>query len=1174
LAEQPAIPLRALIERLQIKTDPELTRVEALALKIQEYRRDAAAQGDVSRSSILHACGLIQPTVFSRLSQAGFNRAAWDQVIQVQEVRFEIPTRPVDTPLTVPVRPDDVTPVLERYAEAFQRRPLDALGLAWAIAATPPEEGVVGHRLQRAGLNRDTADALLAEDVAATIGLVSISGLDRYRVTPAVSGALEKAKAHARERGPGTPLTASLLLLGLIEQGGDSSVDDTAALLWNKLRGDDPSRFDSIVEEYLSWYGEQQLRDTAVRWMTRRVGEIFERARNLSVSARRRNLINARSLLGAILAYRTPEGSTTLGAHLLLERLGWSVEAMTAELLDYLRTNAPTEGGDNLEAWEEFFRSAEDQESGPANVARIDAESLGGKDLLRIDSDVKAFALLLASANLTPPLAIGLFGNWGAGKSFFMKKLFESIDGIARKAEKQRSRNIPTPFHGQIVQIELNAWHYEETNLWASMVTHIFESLHRHFEPRKDEEKEQWAELLKKLSEASLSQDGARNALAQAEEDLKQAHQKHEAKKAKLKTVVDATWKTIKASLGQKEQKALEEALGAPQLEALKEDLLLHRKEALELWDRVALQRQAVVRMIGKPSTLWLPAVVLALSLAILAVLPSLLPLLKAETAQRALATVTEVFAFIGGISAWIGSALRKASGVLGTLDKLQTTVRKQIEGTETAQKLRAAEADVTLARQRLEEQQVQVATLRAEIELLRPGQRLLRFLEDRAGSSDYRKHLGLPALVRRDFEQLQKLLNQELLLERTAAEQALDSRGIPEALKDEIKKFDLPLDDKAPVRIDEAGWRWTIDEPSNNRRFEIERPAVDSGKLRCRVVWTNLPRIDRIILYIDDLDRCPPDRVVEVLRAIQLLLSFPLFVVVVGVDARWVKRSLNVRYRNQLRSSKDGGWDGATPQDYIEKIFQIPFWLEPLSPGSTRRYLEGLLAASPAPARRGVPTTVTEGGGQADSGAAAETSETERDAAAAKSSEDAASTAASSTPSTPAASQAVSSAEPEDEPLPDLLEIEPLEQDFMLELAPLVRRTPRSVKRFVNIYRLFRASQAKGRLNAFLGTEDIPGPYREALVLLGLLTAAPEIAPQVFSYLSLAPGTTLEDALDAKDPMAPPFSSPAWSVIENDLRCVIENLAGAEAPPLRLDAMREHLREAARYSFLEMPPL
>src|SRR4029450_3168764 len=61
------------------------------------------------------------------------------------------------------------------------------------------------------------------------------------------------------------------------------------------------------------------------------------------------------------------------------------------------------------------------------------------------------------------------------------------------------------------------------------------------------------------------------------------------------------------------------------------------------------------------------------------------------------------------------------------------------------------------------------------------------------------------------------------------------------------------------------------------------------------------LPRFSRIILYIDDLDRCPPDTVVKVLQAVHLLLTFPLFTVVVAVDARWVSRALRERFPNLL---------------------------------------------------------------------------------------------------------------------------------------------------------------------------------------------------------------------------------------------------------------------------------
>src|SRR5262249_13171550 len=92
-------------------------------------------------------------------------------------------------------------------------------------------------------------------------------------------------------------------------------------------------------------------------------------------------------------------------------------------------------------------------------------------------------------------------------------------------------------------------------------------------------------------------------------------------------------------------------------------------------------------------------------------------------------------------------------------------------------------------------------------------------------------------------------------------------------------------------------------------------------------------PRLNRIVLYIDDLDRCPEDKVVNVLRAVHLLLAFPLFVVVVAVDSRWLACCLKKQYESIFGGvSGDGHPGAATPLDYLEKIFQIPLWLRPLT--------------------------------------------------------------------------------------------------------------------------------------------------------------------------------------------------------------------------------------------------
>jgi len=112
----------------------------------------------------------------------------------------------------------------------------------------------------------------------------------------------------------------------------------------------------------------------------------------------------------------------------------------------------------------------------------------------------------------------------------------------------------------------------------------------------------------------------------------------------------------------------------------------------------------------------------------------------------------------------------------------------------------------------------------------------------------------------------------------------------------------------------------------------------------------TTTPRaVDRVILYIDDLDRCKPADVVRVLQLVHMLLAFELFVVVVAVDARWVEEALIDSYKwlaNVDEPAPSRTSSHVTPQDYLEKIFQISFWLEPMTSARAASYLGSLVRA------------------------------------------------------------------------------------------------------------------------------------------------------------------------------------------------------------------------------------
>ncbi|WP_261576485.1 P-loop NTPase fold protein, partial [Frankia gtarii] len=119
-----------------------------------------------------------------------------------------------------------------------------------------------------------------------------------------------------------------------------------------------------------------------------------------------------------------------------------------------------------------------------------------------------------------------------------------------------------------------------------------------------------------------------------------------------------------------------------------------------------------------------------------------------------------------------------------------------------------------------------------------------------------------------------------------------------------------------------------------------------------------SLKRLERIVLYVDDLDRCTPERVVEVLTAVHLLLARQLFVVVVAVDAGWLNRSLAAHQRTLFTSLANHASPepapAVTPSDWLDKIFQIPFALHPMGPAAVD-YLAALLPPpSPTPSAAG----------------------------------------------------------------------------------------------------------------------------------------------------------------------------------------------------------------------------
>jgi len=261
------------------------------------------------------------------------------------------------------------------------------------------------------------------------------------------------------------------------------------------------------------------------------------------------------------------------------------------------------------------------------------------------------------------------------------------------------------------------------------------------------------------------------------------------------------------------------------------------------------------------------------------------------------------------------------------------------------------------------------------------------------------------------------------------------------------------------------------------------------------------IPGIDRIVIYIDDLDRCPASQVVQVLEAVNLLFGFELFVVVVAVDSRWLLRSLDTEFSEAFDKSDAAA---PTPQNYLEKIIQIPFWVQPMKPtgfGKLVTSLAGEVTQSPATPTPDPTNAPNELHGPTDP-----STDTALIAGHAGPVEDPVTggppeTPATETPDGDGGGDGTTTTGESDETPPDDLNPEALrltsnERDCMTMFLPLVG-TPRAAKRFINTYQLLRVTVPD--VDAFLAAKE----YEPVLVLLALVTGTVPVTDSMIVELA-----------------------------------------------------------------------
>ncbi len=299
--------------------------------------------------------------------------------------------------------------------------------------------------------------------------------------------------------------------------------------------------------------------------------------------------------------------------------------------------------------------------------------------------------------------------------------------------------------------------------------------------------------------------------------------------------------------------------------------------------------------------------------------------------------------------------------------------------------------------------------------------------------------------------------------------------------------------------------------------------------------------KIDRIVLYIDELDRCREELVIRVLEAVNLLLAFELFVVVVGVDPRWLKESLEKKYsffRDQAVSSFD----------YLEKIFQIPFTLKSITKKGREDLISYLLRNElpPEPVPATVPNGPTPNVPPYDRAPSNNTSETPPITPVTPDS--AIRQRATAPPVTPAG-PATATPNPLPTPEEENLVFSTEELTVMKEVSSLFGHTPRTIKRFINIYRIIKSHRQFER-------SENPRP---TLLLLAIVVGSPENANVFVSQLRQHTDLPLGTFLDRKELK----KLKSWMIHHTDEK----SWSG-----ISINAIKRNLDLVSRFSFRTAP--
>lgn len=678
-----------------------------------------------------------------------------------------------------------------------------------------------------------------------------------------------------------------------------------------------------------------------------------------------------------------------------------------------------------------------------------------GTDLLGVKQQAESFARLLAAKKVKTPLAVGLFGNWGSGKSFFMNLIREHLKVLCggTLADNVDPKISQMPYYRGVAPITFNAWHYTDSELWPSLALRIFDGVAAFMAGEdKDEADKETVSLRQDLARKVASNERARS---EAEQSLADAQKQRAELQDELLKAEEARGVSARAfrfdGLAPDMLKGAADVLSAAGLPGASASLK-QAEQALADARHVAgkLTFMFPWRWPGQYLP-WVLAVGAVLLVAAVFGIHALVTTYFQEQVASILAVLAPVTLAGGEVVRRLGTARKTVDELAALVDKARKAAAKTpvVDGNGAA--LNTCDARIATARAKLAQCDQAIADASRRLQEIESGALVYDFLRERAASDHYRNRLGVVSMLRQDLESLQGKL-----------------KALEDVVQGDAKRAFVP--------------------------------------------------VRRIVLFIDDLDRCEPDQVVDVLQAVHLLLAFPLFAVIVAVDPRWLERSLYKRYLPGFESMSEDARSASefSPHNYLEKIFQIPYRVPGMNADGFRA-----LILSHAPLFEGEsPDAAGENSEQQ------ETREPDSPAPERDGTDDAEPEARADAPSTETASPEENADSvqlkkaPADAAAPERppeFSLHPDEREFLARLHAFAA-TPRAVKRLLNVYVLLRlqismmsddGNAAGTGWGAFLA-----GGHRAAALLLAMDVGFP-VVTRMLRHAILNDGRELLEAID-----------------------------------------------------------